>query len=72
MNTSSKSEAPSPQQMRAMGYSADAEPIYLSEGAWLAFCAWVNMHPEQMPPQTRYKPRETAAAWERVAAALLK
>lgn len=61
---------PTPDQMRAMGYAANAEPIELSEPAFLCFCAWVNMMPEKMPPMTRFKPIETAEAWERVARAI--
>lgn len=61
---------PTPDQMRAMGYSADAEPVELSGAAFLAFCAWVNIAPEKMPGMTKFCPAETAAAWERVADAL--
>lgn len=53
-----------------MGYSADAEPVRLSDLAFVAFAAWVNYPIEKMHDSMRYKPSETAAAWERVAAAL--
>lgn len=61
---------PTPEQMRSMGYAAGAKPVRLSDDAFIAFCAWVNYPPEKMQDFMRYKPDETAAAWERVAAAL--
>jgi hypothetical protein len=61
---------PTPAEMRALGFSADAEPVLLSDRAWIAFCAWLNLPPERVPPLQRYAPAATAAAWERVAEAL--
>ena len=53
-----------------MGFSANAAPVRLSDDAWAAFCAWVNLPPERVPEMQRYAPPETAAAWERVAIAI--
>ena len=53
-----------------MGYAAGAEPIRLSDRAFIAFCAWCNYPIDKVPDFMRYKPDETAAGWERVAAAL--
>lgn len=61
------SERPTPEQMRSMGYAASAEPVRLTDQAWVAFCAWVNLDPERVPAMQRWKPAETAEAWERVA-----
>lgn len=64
-------ELPTPAQMREMGYAADAPPVRLSDSAWAALCGWLNMAPPQLPLRFRFMPAETAAAWERVAAAVL-
>lgn len=53
-----------------MGFAANVEPTLLSDLAWVGFCAWVNLNPEQVPPMQRYAPPGAAAAWERVAAAI--
>jgi hypothetical protein len=58
---------PTPDQMRAMGYAAGADPVYLSDAAWVAFCAWYSPHPAQVPENMRWTVRECAEAWERVA-----
>lgn len=65
-------DKPTPAQMREMGFSADAEPHRMSELAWLAFCAWLNVPPEKVPPMQRWGPKSTTAAWERVAKAVLQ
>lgn len=56
--------------MRAMGFSANAVPVALSPLAWIAFCAWLNLPEDRVPPQQRYAPAVTAEAWERVAKAV--
>lgn len=61
---------PTPEQMRGMGYAADAEPFELSDLAWAAFCAWINVPMAKVPPHMRWKPEQSALAWERVANAV--
>ncbi len=60
---------PTPEQMRGMGYAANAEPIMLSDLAWACFIGWMNIPEEKMPPHMRWKPEQTALGWERVAEA---
>ena len=64
-------DRPTPQQMRGMGFAAQAEPVRLSDDAWACFCAWVNLDPARVPAMQRWKPHETVEAWERVASALV-
>lgn len=54
-----------------MGFAAFARPVRLSDAAWLAFCAWVNVPPHKVPAIQRWAPEHTAAAWERVANSLV-
>lgn len=65
-------ERPSSEQMRSMGFAANAEPVRLSDAGWIAFCAWVNLPPKKVPPMQRWAPKGAVDAWERVVLALAK
>lgn len=61
---------PTPEQLRSLGYAADAEIVEISDLALIAFAAWVNLPVDKLPDFIAWKPVETAKAWERVAEAI--
>jgi hypothetical protein len=62
---------PTPDEFRAVGFTADAVNYPRDDLAWLMLAAFNNVRPDQIPAAARYFPNEaTKAAWDRVAAVL--
>ncbi len=60
-----------PEEMRSMGYAANAVPTLLSPAAFAAKCAWLGCEDQNLVPKHfRFSDQISAAAWERVVLAV--